>query len=253
MAGLLEAGFGQHYDERHFLSTDSKKGLGQVLLSKVPVTGTEFHPVIGCRGLWEARLRIGGREWTVFHVHLPSEKGKEAAAATRARALRILQGIWKERLTADPGALMMVLGDMNVERMEELTRKETLNATMDPAVAFAEGRPFITNATLRLMPGAQVSTRRKGKREKEPDLIVVSPALLKLWRVGSTVIIPRPDGSYEYQPFHRDYLRGPEDSQTDIFQSNPEGDFDHHPVQATFVTNLKQRPKDVVFWNGLAP
>jgi len=84
-----------------------------VILSRLPVVESRTHPTAGARGVVEAVLDVGGRRVHVFANHWKSGASTASAEEVRVGNARVLRRRLDDILKADPGAEVIIGGDLN--------------------------------------------------------------------------------------------------------------------------------------------
>jgi endonuclease/exonuclease/phosphatase family metal-dependent hydrolase len=147
------------------------------------------------RGFAEVELRAGTNfTFTLIAAHLKSRRTTDAAdeSALRLAEAKVLRGIVTARLTANPQAKIIVLGDFNDVKNSESTKaligrgKLKLTDTR-PAERNGDDQP---NPVARYEPRNVTWTHYYGVEDSYSriDYILLSPAMAKNWVKAGTYI-----------------------------------------------------------------
>ena len=109
----------------HWYACTSKEGspIQSAVVSSLPVTGARIHEVDGeLRPVLEVELEAAGEKIFIFAVHFKSNVGGTAQTQeARTLAASVVNRIAQTVAMENPGALMLVCGDLNDECWENRT------------------------------------------------------------------------------------------------------------------------------------
>jgi endonuclease/exonuclease/phosphatase family metal-dependent hydrolase len=160
--------------------------LGIGLISRYPIVKTRIHSIydkgeVSPRPVLEAWLKLRNQNLALFICHWKSKLGGEAATESLRRAsARVIVRRIREIKAEDPGAPVIVLGDLN-ENHDEYYRQGGICALLPDDPSAAEAAGF----------GADFYAADKSAEELQTDFLVLSrntPPLADYFPAGVTAL-----------------------------------------------------------------